>query len=28
MGNHADDFRKIYDGAYYKPNKKYISWFN
>ena len=24
---HADDFRKIYDGVYYKPNKKYISWF-
>jgi len=24
---HADDFRKIYDGDYYKPNKKYISWF-
>ena len=24
---HADDFRKIYDGVYYKPDKKYISWF-
>ena len=24
---HADDFRKSYDGVYYKPNKKYISWF-
>jgi hypothetical protein len=24
---HADDFRKIYDGVYYMPNKKYISWF-
>jgi len=24
---HADDFRKIYDGVNYKPNKKYISWF-
>jgi len=24
---HAEDFRKIYDGVYYKPNKKYISWF-
>ena len=24
---HADDFRKIYDEVYYKPNKKYISWF-
>jgi hypothetical protein len=23
----ADDFRKIYDGVYYKPDKKYISWF-
>ena len=25
---HADDFRKIYDGVNYIPNKKYISWFN
>jgi len=25
--SHADDFRKIYDGVNYKPNKKYISWF-
>ena len=24
---HAEDFRKIYDGVNYKPNKKYISWF-
>jgi len=24
---HADDLRKIYDGAHYIPNKKYISWF-
>ena len=24
---HAEDFRKIYDGVYYKPDKKYISWF-
>ena len=24
---HADDFRKIYDGPYYRPDKKYISWF-
>ena len=24
---HADDFRKIYDGVNYRPNKKYISWF-
>ena len=24
---HAADFRKIYDGIYYIPNKKYISWF-
>lgn len=24
---HADDLKKIYDGAYYIPNKKYISWF-
>jgi len=23
----ADDLRKIYDGPYYIPNKKYISWF-
>lgn len=25
---HAEDFRKIYDGVNYKPNKKYISWFS
>jgi len=25
---HAEDFRKIYDGVNYKPNEKYISWFN
>ena len=24
---YADDFRKIYDGVYYIPKKKYISWF-
>jgi hypothetical protein len=24
---HAADFRKIYDGVNYKPDKKYISWF-
>lgn len=24
---HAVDLRKIYDGVYYKPDKKYISWF-
>ena len=24
---HAEDFRRIYDGVYYNPNKKYISWF-
>lgn len=24
---HAADFRKIYDGIYYNPDKKYISWF-
>jgi hypothetical protein len=24
----AADFRKMYDGHYYKPEKKYISWFN
>ena len=24
---HAEDFRKIYDGINYKPDKKYISWF-
>ena len=24
---HADDFRKIYEGVNYIPNKKYISWF-
>jgi DNA-directed RNA polymerase beta subunit len=24
---HAEDFRKIYDGVYYKPDQKYISWF-
>jgi len=24
---HAEDFRKIYDGVYYKPDKKYISLF-
>ena len=24
---HADDFRKIYDGIHYIPEKKYISWF-
>lgn len=24
---HADDFRKIYEGVNYLPNKKYISWF-
>lgn len=23
---HADDFRKIYDGINYEPNKTYISW--
>jgi hypothetical protein len=23
---HANDFRKIYNGINYKPNKKYISW--
>jgi len=26
--NHAIDLRKIYDGINYKPNDKYISWFN
>jgi len=25
--NHAEDFRKIYDGIDYRPNEKYISWF-
>lgn len=25
---HAADFRKIYDKVNYKPNEKYISWFN
>lgn len=24
---HAEDFRKMYDGINYEPNKKYISWF-
>jgi hypothetical protein len=24
---HADDFRKIYEGCRYEPNKKYISWY-
>ena len=24
---HANDLRKIYDGIYFDPNKKYISWF-
>lgn len=23
---HAEDLRKIYDGIYYKPGDKYISW--
>lgn len=23
---HADEFRKIYDGINYRPNKKYVSW--
>jgi hypothetical protein len=26
--SHANDLRKIYDGINYKPNEKYISWFN
>lgn len=25
---HANDLIKIYDGINYKPNEKYISWFN
>jgi hypothetical protein len=25
---HANDLRKIYDGIHYKPDEKYISWFN